>query len=481
MSSPFSSSITRAVLVFVLILAVGFLGIWLVAKQRPGFAQSSSITLTEDGFSPAELVVRAGQRIVFKNLSEHDFWPASDLHPTHALYAEFDAKGAMPPGGEWAFTFTREGVWRYHDHQAPGLRGVVRVTGEAGETARTALDCGTVPDAEKFACWNEVVVALLQQKGVTPALQQIRQWYATEPRFASECHDYLHKAGEAAFATRFVPEELGPEASYCGYGFFHGYMERTLAETGSTQTAVEFCAAVVRSQPRNIGDACYHGFGHGLFTQAAETMTDKTGPEIVGKALVGCVAMAGEQQETAARCSSGVFMEYAVSSTEGLYGLSVDARNPFGLCKSQVVIFQSDCYRQLQILVSSITGDDIRAGLRFSEAIPDTGLARTMTETYMGGAPDIKSASNVSRAAAICAQVQSRISQACVNGIALAYLLKGVPGNEGESAVAFCQSAAVPAPQQHVCVAFVVNYVQHSYAPERLKQFCTATKECVVE
>lgn len=80
------------------------------------------------GFNPTALDIKQGDIVIFKNNSNVDFWPASDNHPTHTLYPEFDAKKPIGPGGSYQFTFNKVGSWGYHDHLNPAAKGVVHVT-----------------------------------------------------------------------------------------------------------------------------------------------------------------------------------------------------------------------------------------------------------------------------------------------------------------------------------------------------------------
>lgn len=86
------------------------------------------VTLTEDGFSPSELSIKAGDTVTFVTKNGKRFWPASNLHPSHELYPEFDPLLPVMPEESWSFTFTKVGEWQYHDHLAPYYTGVITVT-----------------------------------------------------------------------------------------------------------------------------------------------------------------------------------------------------------------------------------------------------------------------------------------------------------------------------------------------------------------
>ena len=91
------------------------------------------ITYTSvDGFVPKRLDVEPGTQVRFYNASGEAFWPASNIHPTHAILPELDSHGEIPPGETWAFTFRTRGYWRFHNHLAPEYGGLVVVRGGEG-------------------------------------------------------------------------------------------------------------------------------------------------------------------------------------------------------------------------------------------------------------------------------------------------------------------------------------------------------------
>lgn len=83
--------------------------------------------MTENGFVPEEITIRRGTKVRFVNQDSLWRWPASDLHPTHSVYPEFDPREAIAPSKEWEFTFEKTGEWHYHDHLAPYILGKILV------------------------------------------------------------------------------------------------------------------------------------------------------------------------------------------------------------------------------------------------------------------------------------------------------------------------------------------------------------------
>ena len=87
-----------------------------------------TITRTASGYEPKEVTIKKGEVVLWKNESGEYHWPASDLHPTHAIYSEFDPLKPVAEGEDWAFSFNRVGTWKYHDHIRANKVGTVTVT-----------------------------------------------------------------------------------------------------------------------------------------------------------------------------------------------------------------------------------------------------------------------------------------------------------------------------------------------------------------
>lgn len=90
--------------------------------------QVFDISYDGTSFTPNTLSIKNGDVVIFKNKSTVAFWPASDPHPTHIDYPEFDAKQPVPAGKSYQFKFTRTGTWKFHDHKNLSAKGSVTVT-----------------------------------------------------------------------------------------------------------------------------------------------------------------------------------------------------------------------------------------------------------------------------------------------------------------------------------------------------------------
>jgi plastocyanin len=94
---------------------------------QPTGEAAVTITRTKDGYEPKEVTINEGDIVEWKNESGEYHWPASDLHPTHGIYPEFDPLTAIAPGDSWRFEFDKPGVWKYHDHIRANKTGTITV------------------------------------------------------------------------------------------------------------------------------------------------------------------------------------------------------------------------------------------------------------------------------------------------------------------------------------------------------------------
>ncbi len=86
-----------------------------------------SVVLTDGGFEPSEFYIRRGTQVTFTTTRANQFWPASNTHPDHDIYPEFDSKRPLKTDESWSFVFEKVGAWGFHDHVRSYFTGKVYV------------------------------------------------------------------------------------------------------------------------------------------------------------------------------------------------------------------------------------------------------------------------------------------------------------------------------------------------------------------
>ena len=89
-------------------------------------SQISTITYTDDGFSPDSQSVKAGSKVTVKNDSSIALQFDSDPHPQHTDNPELNI-GNIDPGESETITVTTTGSHGYHNHLNAADTGILTV------------------------------------------------------------------------------------------------------------------------------------------------------------------------------------------------------------------------------------------------------------------------------------------------------------------------------------------------------------------
>lgn len=92
----------------------------------PSTTSEQVITLTQNGFSPATLTIKAGTTVSWENKSGSDATVNSAPHPAHTDFPPLNL-GTFPDGGKLSLTFDKPGTYRYHNHFNASQKGTIIV------------------------------------------------------------------------------------------------------------------------------------------------------------------------------------------------------------------------------------------------------------------------------------------------------------------------------------------------------------------
>ena len=207
-----------------LIFIIFFFGL-----STSAFAHSDTviIKMTPNGFEPQTRTVDENSVVLFVNQDKVDHWPASNIHPTHDIYPEFDPQKAINPGSSWSFKPKKVGEWKFHDHLLPHIRGTITVESEEGEAKRvptlfTAIKSFFINFYENFKAAlnkgqeiNQLVAAdfkkldalkqmdllknMITSKGAKDTWEYFKNSFAGEAGSSGNIHDLAHFLGKLTF------------------------------------------------------------------------------------------------------------------------------------------------------------------------------------------------------------------------------------------------------------------------------------------
>ncbi|MBI5457510.1 hypothetical protein HY971_02170 [Candidatus Kaiserbacteria bacterium] len=414
------------------LLAVCAILITLIVTERS--SRVVTVSEGENGFAPQKLSIHKGDTVRFVNDTGGYIWPASDFHPTHRTYPEFDPKEPIAPGGTWTFEFKKAGVWAYHDHLSSNFHGTVIVVGTPGEASRECLS-RTASSSTRALCWEGDITDTLEPKGLSAAFETFASLYAREPLFRGlNCHDATHIIGKAAYRAYADDHTIidRRETSYCGYGFYHGFIETMLLNEGPGQYGKvrAYCDALKSGgQLNNVSGACYHGIGHAAFDSVPGRLWgDATA--MVENALDTCEKAALGKPERA-QCGTGVFNAFAVAASAHSYKLAFEKTDPLGICRVQRSLYQPGCYGEVGIGAIREQKLDRATSLQLIASFPDAAVEKALLG-YV--ADEVKRSIGTIDLRAfyrLCTSFSStKERSACMNGIIAGMREAGEPGKE---------------------------------------------------
>ena len=123
---------------------------------QPPVSEKNLIEITNIGFKPSTLTIKAGEVVTFISKATAPVWPAGDSHPTHDNYPSdayallgdqaksfgskacveygirksadvFDPCKMLLPEETFSFRFNEKGTWGFHNHVRPEHIGKIIV------------------------------------------------------------------------------------------------------------------------------------------------------------------------------------------------------------------------------------------------------------------------------------------------------------------------------------------------------------------
>jgi plastocyanin len=439
------------------------------------------IELRKDGFHPNNLTIKEGDTVVFTTKNEGPFWPASNVHPTHTVYPDFDPKKPIPAGESWSYTFKEAGSYKFHDHIVSTYEGEIIV--EKKDGTKVTIDC-TVQQNQQ--CWEQLILETLRSEGVKATFDMVVNLSETEPGFANDCHGLAHLIGEKAYAQYVAQEnfDITPATSLCGYGFYHGFMETMLLTTGNIDEAREFCRYVdqkLAGQASAAGAACFHGTGHGTIDGSDPTAWGDI-DAMMAPGFKLCALLATNELETYL-CDTGVLNAIEILSADPKYGISEIQTDPFPMCNKQIVSRREGCYANMLPIVLKMTNNDFQKSMDYVNAnmidhdviaidgntvndLTTLGLMFEYIRLYG------ETEGYQEKGIAFCRAQEEDDRLPCIQGLSGGHIKYGEPGKEYVKNLEFCAHPLLTKEEEDSCYKYTLPRMSGRYNREDTKMIC---------
>ena len=296
------------------------------------------VEMTQNGFEAQQITVDQNSSVIFINKDTQDRWPASNVHPTHEIYPEFDPKRPIKIGESWVFKPTKVGEWKYHDHMLPHYRGVITVTSEAGTTSiqspslfenfKTSISnlftkfknfLGSFKKSPKINTLahqdfkkltppqqEEELRKISQSQGAAKSWEYIKEVFKGEAGSSGNIHDLSHLSGILIYDSVGF-EGIKQCSAQFSFGCFHGFLDQAFKkDLTHLMDAQNACLKLGRENSGPVA-SCIHGIGHGVasFHSTADLKAS----------LQSCRKLTSGREY----CFDGVFMEFVRSAPNNFY------------------------------------------------------------------------------------------------------------------------------------------------------------------
>ncbi len=338
--------------------------------------------------------------------------------------------------------------------------------------------CNKLDGELKIQCWYDQIEKVARSQGIDPAFALFAKVYANNEPLG--CHWTSHLIGNEAYKQFITGNKfkITKATSYCGYGFYHGFMEPLLRRNPDPKLAISFCGEVDRQLGSEGQDNCYHGIGHG-FSEDPPPKNTWGKPELMVKpGLTVCEQLLGNTKNKWEVCATGVFTVVAKFFEDNKYGVALDSKNPFAFCKVQAERYKTACYGEFAPKLDKILNwdpskipsllTDVTDNYRKEIAIRGS-IAAMLQKDILG--------SNLDKYILACRNYPEGFVNICFKGVVWGLIMHGTPQMEYQKVYAFCKSLSLTENEKNYCYKEATDRFKNLYDPTLFKQSCQSVEQ----
>ena len=344
-------------------------------------------------------------------------------------------------------------------------------------------------DDEQVECIFREIDGAIEGGNLKRGLDVFATAYNRFPSFAGTgCHRHAHRVGDTIYYQYYVlgdnldALEFPQEATACGYGLFHGFLEHLIQDRPDPEFSMEVCDTLDRklsSTMKDIRVICYHGTGHGYTLSNAETLPKSDWGDIRAFSddpVAQCNAMDRATESEKEDCRQGVFNVIADWMEEKNYGFFYDTDNPFRLCNTVPSDVQYACYYEMAQKIGGLIAHNDPVELaavaatatkkEFADLAFSVGIAGIIQQTIVDG-------NGYDYVLSRCEALSSDLFHLCLESAVWGLYEHGLPQEEYKNALSLCEEPAVLARgEQGFCYEKTAARLPRFYTKERIQSIC---------
>lgn len=358
--------------------------------------------------------------------------------------------------------------------------------------ASDRCDSRYAEEGAKIDCWLQMPLEFVKAGSMKAGFRAFSYLYDTYPLFASSgCHRHAHKIGDAAYSGFYVGRGLAleeidfpQEATACGYGFFHGFIEHLVQNNADKQFVVSSCEylrATYSSTMRDVGTICYHASGHGFMQREADSLPKGmwgNAANMVAQPLKRCEELPTNEREIE-DCREGVFNVLVDWMETGNFGLAPRKQDPLVLCGQVEEGWRYACLYELAQNLGNITEGSPLKAAAFAASIRDTEQRKMAFGVMVAGMMQSATAlDEYKRILAECNSIkEAALYETCVVSSANGMMEHGEPGEEYKKVLDLCADPSLREGGDAACYLALSKRLPRFYEPGKAARICAAFPE----
>jgi len=362
----------------------------------------------------------------------------------------------------------------------------------AYEIARSLASCKALAsDDEQVECIFHSIDSAIEKGNLKQGFSIFAGAYRNFTSFSSTgCHRHAHRVGDSVYYRYYIlghdtldDIDFPQEATACGYGLFHGFLEHLIQDRPDPEFAMSVCEALDQKLSRTMKDIrviCYHGTGHGYTLAHAENLPRALWgniQEFITTPIAQCNGMTRASESEKEDCRQGVFNVIADWMEEKNYGFSYNTDNPFAACDALPSNIQYACYYEMAQKIGGLVAahnDPVALSVvaakastpEFATLAFSVGIAGMIQQTIAQG-------NGYEAVLDGCDTLSSDLFHTCLESIVWGLYEHGPPQEEYKNVLSLCEESAVTRHEEEsFCYNKALARLTRFYTSERIASVC---------
>lgn len=338
-------------------------------------------------------------------------------------------------------------------------------------------------EENRSRCWESEMEKVIKNDGLEEGFNFFKEFYIFEGSGNSfegvgNCHSYAHILGERSYEAFLYGDKKIVESesmSYCGFGFWHGFMGQYVRKGDlDPEKITSFCSQF----SQKFTDECFHGVGIGSVGDPPHPSTWGKPVDMIKGSLETCDSTATNDEQLN-QCLSGVFHQQGIFALRDEYGLVFDKNEPLSLCAPyEGSHYVSPCYRQISSRLPRAFDNDLTKIYKYLEAkfnndpiIPNLIFlsSKVLSEDQIFNDQKQQYQTFIND----CKDLPKKFQEWCISGYIAGLFEEGQPDKEYIKAIDFCISEGFSTKEKKRCASSLMSISMDYYSSsEKVQDIC---------